>query len=321
MRQIHVIHVQGHFPRLDLRQVQDIVEQAHQGLAAIGDQLGMVALPFRQVAFQQQVRKAHHAVHGRADFVAHAGEEFALCARRPACLVARIDELVAKCNFLRTVGENAEKRARLTFFVGFDQCDRFGVPHFPAGPDQPRPEAIGPPGLAGSLDRGGDKLLVVRMVIFDSLGKAGRIADFEAVDAIGLVRPEQAVVRQVQPPVAHMHGRLRRLQQTQLFLQIGERFRVVAVAGVQLRHHRASMARQPDIAGQEMNHGQQQSEEAERSRAGRDGRDHGQCEGRSHTHAPGEAVGTGGKCDGDGIGHAPSLSRAGSTPPCTHLTH
>jgi hypothetical protein len=88
-------------PRLDLGEVEDVVDdrQERPGLAA--DHLEALGLRRRQRAVERQLGHADDAVHRRADLVAHVGEEFALGAgRRLGRLFARA---VASSACLRAV--------------------------------------------------------------------------------------------------------------------------------------------------------------------------------------------------------------------------
>ena len=63
---------------LDLGEVEDVVDDGQQRLAALADGLGGLALLGREGRIQQQARHADDAIHGRADLVAHHREELAL---------------------------------------------------------------------------------------------------------------------------------------------------------------------------------------------------------------------------------------------------
>ena len=68
--------VQGGFARLDLADVQDVVDEPQQVLAGGGDFPGVLPHLFRVVRVsRQQGGKPHDGVHRRADIVAHVGEE------------------------------------------------------------------------------------------------------------------------------------------------------------------------------------------------------------------------------------------------------
>ena len=60
---------------VDLREVEDVVDDAEQRLAARADDLGELALARRQVGVEQQAAHADHRVHRRADLVAHRRQE------------------------------------------------------------------------------------------------------------------------------------------------------------------------------------------------------------------------------------------------------
>ena len=63
---------------LDLREVENVVDDRQQPVAARADHLDPLTLRARQRRIQQQRGHADHAVHRRADLVAHAGEKRAL---------------------------------------------------------------------------------------------------------------------------------------------------------------------------------------------------------------------------------------------------
>ncbi len=63
---------------VDLREVEDVVDDAEQRLAARADDLGELALARLQVGVEQQAAHPDHRVHRRADLVAHRRQERAL---------------------------------------------------------------------------------------------------------------------------------------------------------------------------------------------------------------------------------------------------
>ncbi len=70
--------LQAHPPRLDLREVEDVVDEAQERLAALPDRVGELALLPRQGRAEEEARHPDDAVHRRPDLVAHRGEERAL---------------------------------------------------------------------------------------------------------------------------------------------------------------------------------------------------------------------------------------------------
>ena len=63
---------------LDLGEVEDVVDDRQQRVAAGADDLGELALLGAELGVEQQAAHADDAVHGRADLVAHGGQEGAL---------------------------------------------------------------------------------------------------------------------------------------------------------------------------------------------------------------------------------------------------
>ena len=76
--QAEIHFLQLHFPSLDFREIQDVIDELQQGFAAVPGQPEEVVLLGRQLGVVQQGEHAEDAVHGGPDFVAHVGEEFAL---------------------------------------------------------------------------------------------------------------------------------------------------------------------------------------------------------------------------------------------------
>ena len=64
--------------RLDLREVQDVVDDDEQRFGRLPDGLQVVALDGRHLGLERQLRHAEDAVHRRANLVAHVRQELAL---------------------------------------------------------------------------------------------------------------------------------------------------------------------------------------------------------------------------------------------------
>jgi hypothetical protein len=75
--------------RLDLRIVEDIVDDGQERLARAPDRLDVEALFVGEASLEQDVGHADHAVHRRPDLVAHVGEEGGLRAIRGLRLFPR----------------------------------------------------------------------------------------------------------------------------------------------------------------------------------------------------------------------------------------
>ncbi len=76
--EIEVDVFDGQLASLDFREIEDVVDDHQQVLAGALDHARVVALLLGEAGGQQQVGHAQHAVHRRADLVAHVGEEGAL---------------------------------------------------------------------------------------------------------------------------------------------------------------------------------------------------------------------------------------------------
>ena len=102
--------LQGEFAGLDFGEVQNIVEDPQQRLCGRPGQGQVFPLLGGEVGVQQKVRHAQDAVHGRADFVAHVGEELTLGTIGRFCGYAGLDlrRLRLAAN-LHLLGERLER--------------------------------------------------------------------------------------------------------------------------------------------------------------------------------------------------------------------
>ncbi|MNU80360.1 hypothetical protein D3C71_699910 [compost metagenome] len=73
--QVEIHHLDFELARLDFAEIQDVIDQAQQVLSRPLDLFDVVALARGQLGGQSQVAHANHGVHGRADLVAHVGQE------------------------------------------------------------------------------------------------------------------------------------------------------------------------------------------------------------------------------------------------------
>ncbi|MNV25331.1 hypothetical protein D3C71_1164270 [compost metagenome] len=85
--------VEHQFAGLDLREVEDLVNDPQQAVGGFFDGAQVVELARGQLAFLQQVRETENAVERRADFVAHVGQELGLDPARFQGFLARQVEL------------------------------------------------------------------------------------------------------------------------------------------------------------------------------------------------------------------------------------
>ena len=60
---------------LNLGKIQDVIDDAQQGVGGIPDGVDQVGLVRGQTALRQHIHHANDAIHGGANFVAHGGQE------------------------------------------------------------------------------------------------------------------------------------------------------------------------------------------------------------------------------------------------------
>ena len=90
--QVHVQFLEVELAGFDLGEIQDVVDDGKQRVAAGTDRLDVFLLVLVERGVEQQARHADNAVHGRADFVAHVGQELALELGAGERLVARLGQ-------------------------------------------------------------------------------------------------------------------------------------------------------------------------------------------------------------------------------------
>ena len=75
---IEVLRFEAQLAGLDLREVENVVDDGEQRVGGALNRRREAALARIELRIQQQLGHAHHAVHRRADFVRHARQELAL---------------------------------------------------------------------------------------------------------------------------------------------------------------------------------------------------------------------------------------------------
>ena len=78
--QMEIDCLQAHLAGFNFGEVQDVVDDAQQDFTRAAHFFNVVALVLVQVGLQHQVAHANDGVHGRADLMAHVGQEIALAA-------------------------------------------------------------------------------------------------------------------------------------------------------------------------------------------------------------------------------------------------
>ena len=99
--------------RLDLGEVQDVVDQRQQGLAGLAQALGELALTTVQVGVEEEIVQTDHAVHRGTDLVAHGGQEVRLHGRSRHGLVPGLPErahrLSAESHIVELLGDLSDQ--------------------------------------------------------------------------------------------------------------------------------------------------------------------------------------------------------------------
>ena len=75
--------LQRHLAGVELREIQDVVQDAQQIVARVADRRDHHALRDRQIVVEQRAGQAEHGVHGGSDLVAHHGQEAGFGLVRP----------------------------------------------------------------------------------------------------------------------------------------------------------------------------------------------------------------------------------------------
>ena len=137
--QVEAAQLELHAPGLDLRQVEDVVDQRQQVVARRVDVLQVLELLFVDLAehlLGQHLGEADDRVERRAQLVAHVGEEFRLVAIRVLELAALVLDLVEQPDLLDADRRLVGKRLQQADLVigrraGVGPCDDDRAEHAP----------------------------------------------------------------------------------------------------------------------------------------------------------------------------------------------
>jgi hypothetical protein len=91
---IEILRFETKLAGLDLREVENVVDDREQRVGRALDGGGETALARIELRIEQQLGHAEHAVHRRADFMRHAREKFALRAACCLCDTAGLDAVI-----------------------------------------------------------------------------------------------------------------------------------------------------------------------------------------------------------------------------------
>ena len=104
--------IEHQLPGVDLREVEDVVDDGEQRVARLDDDLGEGLLLGIEFGPGEQLGHAEHAVHRRADLVAHIGEELGLGAVGQHGPALRLLQLLLALLLLGHVDRRAEQIER-----------------------------------------------------------------------------------------------------------------------------------------------------------------------------------------------------------------
>ena len=92
---------------LDFRKIENLFDQRQKRFAGLPDRLGIGALFWRHFRFQKKLCHSEHAVHRRANLVAHRRQESGFCAVGRFGLVACFHKSIFESLAFRNVASNA----------------------------------------------------------------------------------------------------------------------------------------------------------------------------------------------------------------------
>ena len=85
------VHIES--PGFDLGKIENVVEDGQQGVGRRVGKVQILVLLFVQRCIQRQPQHAQHAIHGRADFMAHVGKKLAFRLACGLCILFRLTQL------------------------------------------------------------------------------------------------------------------------------------------------------------------------------------------------------------------------------------
>ena len=107
--------LQGHLPGLDLREVEDLVEELQQVAARAVDVVQVLLLALVELAehpLEEHLGEPEHRVERRPELVGHAGEELGLVPARELQLEALLLELAEELGVLQGAGPTGSRTSR-----------------------------------------------------------------------------------------------------------------------------------------------------------------------------------------------------------------
>ncbi len=134
-RQAEIRRLELHPPRLDLGQVQDVVDERQQvpaGLQDIGEVLGLLLVDLAEHPLGQHFGKADDGVERRAELVRHVREKLALVPARDLELPALVLDLAEEARVLDGEGGLRREGLQEVDDLRRELARRLAVDHQPA---------------------------------------------------------------------------------------------------------------------------------------------------------------------------------------------
>ena len=176
--------------------IKNVIDEREQRLAARTDVLDIFALRGAQARIGKELRHANHAVHRRADLVAHVGEEFAFGAIRAGGGVGRLDERELGALLFRDQLNRSGHASPRTVARGF--CDTPDTHPLVLAvlASQARFDVVRQAILQMALGRVGDILRIARVqVAFEFRGGGGQGIEVGVTEQIPIARRDPHVAR------------------------------------------------------------------------------------------------------------------------------
>ena len=206
--ELEAMQVELQLAGLDLRIVEDVVEQAEQRLRRAVSLLHIVQLARIELGGLDQLKHAEHRVHRRADLVAHVGQEGALGRTGGVGLLLGLAQARLQFELGGDVAVDPGDLQRVALGIALDLGTGLDVQHLAIRPEDPEDRVIdrltGHGGLQlglGSLEiLGVDPLTPVRVGQQPALAQSCRLV----VELEHARIPVQAIVRQGPAPDAQL---------------------------------------------------------------------------------------------------------------------
>ena len=179
--QVERLRLDVHPAGLDLREIEDVVDDGEQRVAGLADRRDVVVLLVVERRVEQEPAHADHRVHRRADLVAHRREERALRLVGGLGLRARLPRFVEQPRVLDGDG-GLQRESRQELELGVVERKAAGAPHRHRAPARSCPPPAARPSAARFPGRSVPGIWIARGSACVSLMYSARPASQQAAD-------------------------------------------------------------------------------------------------------------------------------------------